>query len=341
MAFDAAILERGQWKREGTPGSAQAATNVFPGLTIDLDPSIPEFWIDANGYDAPVELVFGKERSVGTVRAETLDFNALILCFASYFKYAAPATPTDGVLTRRWTFDPLATAEQTVASYTLEVGPAGSTAGRRTSFTRFNTFEITNDPTRAAAFSANLVARSLTFPFSLTTASVVEVTQKVIGPRMVDVYLATTEAGLGAGQIKPLSITLRGGEKYGDIYLLDSANTSYEDLVTRRFGVSATIEINKRDSATNTYLTSLRAATTLYLQVVYTGSEIESVGAGPTVYSWVATLTLPVKMHDMGFGAVQDVVSNRFTLTSFNDPTFNSNAGGRFKAVIDSTLTAL
>ena len=226
-----------------------------------------------------------------------------------------------------WTFEPSDTDADTFDSLTFEKG--SSAGASRVAGVKFDEWELTFTPEKSVEFKGKAIGKNLVDSITMTAAPT-EIALKVISPRDVSVYLATSVAGLSAGQIYPLECKLSLKNRHTAVYRVDASDSSFNKTVERSLEVMAQITV-EQDTTADGYMTLVRESTLRYLRVIATGDDIE------TGVPYTLQITCPIKFREPKRNAKSDLHCGVFDLMAVHDAT----AGYTINAQIKSDLSAL
>lgn len=320
----AEILELAQVGKQSDLNTVAAADKRLQAVKFDLDPQIPVEMINAQGSKAPVGVVVGKDHTKVGFTGD-LAFNDFLFLASSALCRGVVTSPSGGV--SRWTFFPDMDAADVFDPLTIEQGVTANAA--RVIGAMTDELDLSFVPDKKADMKGSIFAQSIADGISLT-ASPTDVPLYVVSPKLIDVYLASTEAGLSGGQIDPMSATWKVSNRHTPVFRLNSSETSYARTAERGILVAGQLVV-EQDAAANAYMTSLRAGTVSFLQIVGTGIDIA------TSYPYRIELTQPIVFTKNARGPQQDTHCGTYDWTAIKDATF----GGSVRVVVDTAMTSL
>jgi hypothetical protein len=333
MAKQPSKLQLAQWGKESVYGTAVAADKRLKSLFVDIGYNILEEDEEGNAFKSITGSIIGKEYATVDVRGKAA-YNDLLYLFPMLYCAPVITTPTDGILTRRWTFNPSMTAEDTFNSMTLQKGIAGDVS--IVAGLRMNDLSLAFDPGKASvALTAKGFGKTATDGQSAFTASPTLINPYSISGKHIGMYIGTA-AGSITTRIKPLMATYNISGRHTPVMTLDDTEDCFEDTVENGFAPGFRIVVPK-GSDSNGYLADLRSSEKKFLKIECIGPQIESVGSGPTVYYHRLEISMPINFRQPSREDQQDVHCAVFDAKAIYDATF----AGTSKVVIDSELTAL
>lgn len=262
---------------ETTPGTAVATTVKFPSIDVEFSPEHTKQFFRGAGQKFNTIGVMNKNWAAGSYKGP-LNYTELAYIFSSYANYAAPANVGTGG--KGWTFNPALSAEDTIKTYTLERGDSNDAA--KVSNAVFNSadIEITRD---TGTISGSVICKNFSFGNTLTAANSFIANQPVSMNDM-SVYLDTSSAGLGGTKLTDVfRVSIKLPNKYDLKWVIDAAETSWDDIVSQYMTPKMTIEA-EATSQMRTLYNSLKAdnVSNYFFQAKAVG---ENIGASAD-YTW-------------------------------------------------------
>lgn len=323
-------LERVQFGVEVTPGTLVAADKQFHSLKFDLNPKKPTQKIMQAGNLYHVNMVPAKGHTELTAKGDA-SVTDIIYVFSTMIAVPTFATPGGGTDTRTATITPLSQSANAKAAISIEKGQPGAGFAKTIPYVECTDYEMDFVPDKAVTVSAKFMGRQRTAGATLT-ASPTTLTPALLFPTSQDVYIATTEAGLAAGQIYPLSAKLKFSKFLGDVYSV-SSSTSFDTMVEVMPGVE--IDLVLPDVADMQALVdSIDTAEQYYIEILSKGNLIEG-----SLYNQFR-FRAPIQFSDPDEGSAQDVHTISLKANCNHVPDFNVT-GGAFLIECQSTLAAL
>ena len=333
MALEPSKLQLFQIGKETTYGTAAAANKRLKSPVLSLGYNVLEEDEDGQAFMGPTGSIIGKEYATLNFSGKAA-INDLLYFFAMHLCAPVITTPTDGVLTRRWTFNPTMAGENTFNSCTIEKGIAGDVS--IISGCRINDMSLAFDPGKASVgFSAAGFGRKANDEQASFTATPTLIAPYSMSGKMFSVYLGTAYNDITT-RIKPLQTTWDSKGRHTPVFSGDDTEPCFEATVENGFSPSIKLIVPK-GSVSNGYLTDLRASTTKFIKIEVISAQIESVGMGPTIYYQRLELSMPFNFREPTRDDQQDTHCHAFLCKG----VYDANFGGTCKAVIDTQLTAL
>jgi hypothetical protein len=221
---------------EGTPGTATPANKRLPDIDIEISPEHVKQFFGGAGYKADTIGVMNKNSAMGGFKGP-LSYTSLLYVLSSYSNYAAPASVGTGGY--GWTFNPAISGEDTYKTYTVERGDSND-AGRAAGAV-FNSLdiEITRD---TGTISGDVIARAFSFGNTLT-ATPTTIANTPVSMNDMSVYLDSSSGGLGGTKLTDaFKVSFKGDKKYDEKWVIDAAETSFDDLVSQKMNPTLSIE---------------------------------------------------------------------------------------------------
>lgn len=299
---------------ETTAGTAVAATKRLSSLSIEPSISVEKDNFRPSGQKFHTLSSLGKEWVEASLGGRAT-YDEIIYPLSSVLTTAVVTTPdaAGAPTARRWVFTPSQTAEDTPRTFTIEHGSAVR-AGR---FTYGLVTEFSMSFNRESIeVGGSMMGRALTDGITLT-ASPTALPLVPVLPTQVSVYLDTTSAALGTTKLTRLiSGEFSLGSRFGPVWVMDAANTSYVAHVETEPDLTCTLTL-QADSEGMGLLARLRDGATRFLR-------IEAIGAllgGTTTYR--LTIDMAVKISDTGgFSDEDGVYAIEFTALGVFDSTY-------------------
>jgi hypothetical protein len=326
MAQRPEILEILQWGIESTFGTAVDADLRPQSISIDLDPKIPTEEDRSQGFKSSTGVVVMKEHCEASIKGNA-SFNDLAYLFSTLLCEPVITTPVGGTNARLFTFFPSDTDADTFNSLTIQKG--SSVGASEVPGCRMDELELTFVPDKGVDMKGKLIGKAIEDGITMT-ASPTLIAKESISPRGISVYLATSEAGLAAGQINPLEGKWSMKNRHTPVFTLDASETSFDETVERGLMAAGQITVSQ-DSAANAYMTALRAGSKRFIKFVCRGSLIEG-----SLYNELRII-MPFNFREPKRNPKSDVHCGVYDLSSCYDETF----GGSVKVEIQTTMTAL
>lgn len=323
MAYQAEALQVTQFAVEdiAAKGTLVAATHRFNSLTFDIDPRRPTNEAKQAGNLYPVGLVPAKGSEDVTFRGDgnVQDLLYLFSCGLSLPTFAA------GVAM----FAPLSDEVNPINALTIEKGISGTGNAFRFGYASLISYEIDFTPDKQVAVSGKMLGQMRETGVTLT-ADTTTLDSALLYPTQIDVYIASTEAGLTDTENlkKPLSVKMKMDKILGDVYTLSSADASFTELVATPPNLTYEIVMPK-DADTDEWLEGIGAGLDWYIRINASGSGDDAID-----------IRSPIQFMNPGEGSAQDVHTATFVADAIHKPDFNTD-GGALTIAITSALTEL
>lgn len=314
---------------ETTEGTVVPANRKLQALSIALAPNLEtnRFRPMGQKYDALVTP--GKEWSVADVSG-VATYDELIYPLSMIL---TSTTPTEfggvGSAGRQWVFAPSSSAEDNVKSFTVEQG--GSVRAHRAPGVVLTDFGITwnrDNVELSGSGMGQLFTDGVTMTAAPTTVPLVPIL-----PSQINVFSDPTFAALGTTKLlRALEGELSIGSRFGPVWVLNSANTSYVARVETEPDATFRLQL-EADPAGMGPLTNARAGSTLYIRVAATGAAIT-----PGTSSYTMQFDMACKVESIGsLDDVDGVYAIEYDMRLVHD----AGLGGAIKATLVNTQTGL
>lgn len=268
----ATVTQQYQIGVESTPGTAVPANKVLPTVTFDYKPKAEVDLIRPNGWKFPSATFLNKEWAEGKVEGKPC-YNALAYLLAGVLKKVAAQQPdaTGAPSVYQWTMQPELSAEDTVATFTVERG--SSVRADRMSYGIIPEFSLSLDRSKAE-LGGSVIGGAFEDGITLT-ADPSEVPVAPLLPGHVDVFLDESFANLGNTKLtRLLSAEFAISNRFGPLWVLDTDQTSWAAKVEKAPTVTMKLKM-EADAVGMSPLAKLRAGDTVFLRLQATGPEIE------------------------------------------------------------------
>ena len=298
MAERSSLTQGVQIGVEVTPGTNVAANKKFvyigiePGIQVDMQRFRPMGQKYASVEVEGKEWVEADINGAGSYTELTYFFSSVLV---------APGAPVVSDTTAEtWTFTPAASSEDTVKTFTVEQGGAV----RAHKFNYGIVTELELDMSRdGVEVSGSMLGQRISDNIALTGAPTT-ITEMPILPTDIDVYLDTTSAGLGTTkQTRVLNANIHISDRFGPVWVLNSANTSFAAHVESEPTAELTL-LMEADAQGMAQLTQIRAGSTFFARVKATSATLAGAATVPYSMQWDAA----VKVKDVGNFSDEDGV---------------------------------
>jgi hypothetical protein len=312
---------------EATAGTSVAATKRLPSIQFDVSVEGSATPIETSGFKFNTGYVPGKEWASAKLSGQpTYDELAYIL--SSVLQKVNPTTvATTG---RSWAFQPSSSAEDTVATFTVEQGSA--TRAHKFAYGLVHEFGLKGDRDKLEV-SGSMFGQLLTDGISLT-ASPTTIAQIPMLPKEVDIYLDDTSAALGTTKLTRAfswDLALKGRQM--PFWTVDSAQTSWAGAVEGKVDASFKVKI-AADAVHGGLLTTYRAGTTKWLRLKITSAQQAGTA---TPYSLTVEAPLQVMEPPKKFEDQDGVFAIEYSFGLVHDGTW----GKALTATLVNKLAAL
>jgi len=324
----ATVRQTVQVGMETTAGSAVSASKKWQVYTVT-----PAIQAEVNTF-RPSGAKFVTSGALGREWIEAriegpLDYEHIVYLLASAMSYAAPSQ--QGTTTAyKWTHAIAQSAEDTVKTFTVEIGDT-SRAGKFTyGLVREMTITLSREE---ATVAATMVGQAWQDGITMTNSPTAIPVKRVL-PTQVDVFLDTTSSGIGTTKLtRAFRAELTLGERYGLVWPLNSAVNGFAAHVETPIEATLALRV-EADSSGMTPLVRLRSGDPLYVRIKATGPTI----AGSYTYS----LQMDMAGIVSEVGAFEDedgVYAIEWTLAVAHDAAWGS--GKNLEITVVNTRSAL
>lgn len=298
----------------GSPGTSVAANRKLQSYEFDLSPKAEVDEFTPSGYKYPTIAAAGREWTEAKLSGPAT-FSEIVYVHSGCLAIATPVQiGTTGAYT--WAHTPSSTAEDTVKTYTVEMG---STArARKFSYGLVNGFTLKLNR-KSATIEASMLGQRHTDGITMA-AGATGVEQVPVLGKQFDVYYDATSVGLGTTKLTRLmegELAISGRFKAG--WFVDSSKLSFSTHVEGMPKGRVKVKV-MADAVAGGMLDDLRAGTTRFLRLKALGANI-GVGADYTLQ-----YDLAVKV--VGIGEYRDadgVFAVEYTLGVFHDETWGKH----------------
>lgn len=282
---------------ESTPGTGVPAnkqflsTGVSPAIKVDMQRFRPM------GQKFPTVLTPGKEWVEAKIEGSG-SYTELTYLLASILTDPGAPTTVD-VSARKYTYNPLATSEDSPKTYTIEQG----SANRAGKFSNAIINELEIDFERAGGIDVKGSILGQRYQDGITmTATPTAITQQPILPTDIDIYIDPTSGALGTTKMtRALKCSWKISNRWGMLWPLNSAIPSFAATVETepQSEIKLMVEADTQGMAN---LAFLRAGGTQFMRI----SATSPVLAGSTTQKYSVILDQAVKVSDVAEFADQD-----------------------------------
>lgn len=259
---------------ESTAGTAVATTKILK--TIDIQPGIKA---SAKGFRpmgqkfAAMMNVSGKNWTESKINCEEMSYGEIVYLLSSLLKNVTASA--DGTLPKLWTYAPALAAEDTVKTYTVEVGSSVRAAEFAYGLVTDLTFDISREQAKC---SGTMLGHGYTDGITMTAGNTaIETTLTPILPSQFSVYIGSSWANLSAAAAltRAFSVNLQIANRHSPLWVVNQANASFAGHAELPPQVTLKLLL-AADSTGMGPLTNLAAGTTTWIRIKAEGAEIES-----------------------------------------------------------------
>lgn len=273
MAERATIAQVVQIGAESTPGTAVAASKLLASMELTGGIKAENEVFRPTGRKYASFVVPGREWSEWKIGGK-VTYGEVVYPLCSVMKNVTPSA--DGTLPKKWVFAPALSTEDTVKTFTVEMG----SSARAHSFAYGIVTELGFKFSRKGGveYDGTLIGQRITDGITMTGApSSIENPPVPIAGTQIDVITADSWAGLDAGSTfaRMLAAEWRIGDRQNPLWVLDSSKTSFVAVVEGTPKMTAKFLV-EADATGMGYLTLMRAATQKWVRIKCTGAEIET-----------------------------------------------------------------
>jgi hypothetical protein len=340
-------LRKHQFGRQATFGTKVAATRAYPFTGV---PSVDLQWTDPEVDAGVIAVTAPPERGAGEFTADltfnSLDYNSAALLMCGF--WGGEESPTGAGTARTWTHDPDVTTTPIQDFFTYEFGDDVVTDWYQFGDGIIESMELTGPeglgPVQASTtwrFGSASSKSSTDSPVTGTVPTVglaVSTTDPKVYVKDMSIAIASTVAGLGAGQVSDAlhSFVLRfSGEVDEKRYANGSQSFALDDI--GRVGVAVELEatwaktadIVGTGSETDAWFSD--DAVNRYVRLTFTSTTEAQSG---TDYSW--TMTMPMRYYTREEGEIGGNTTVVLNGHAFYDP---DDFDGFFTSVLVNTLS--
>lgn len=327
------VFEKTQIGVEVTSGTSVAATKILtasqitPGIKISTQAYRP------SGYKSNTLIVKGKEWTEASL-AGPLTYTEIIYWLASIFSAPAAAvnpanTPTATAF--QWDFNITDSAPDIVKTYTIEQG--SSARSKKFSYGALTSWGFTANRD-SVQMTGSLLGQLMTDNVAMTSlTSAAEISLIPVLPQHVNLYIASTQAGLAAAV--PLSrgfeYTFSLGSRQNPVWALDRSKSSYSGIIETPIDIKSSLML-EADSEGMALLTNMRANSTVFVRFEAIGAVIDT---GTPGHSYTVRMDTAGQISDPGAYADKDgVLAMTWGMTGVHDTTWGKTASVMVKNLL-------
>ena len=221
MAERTSITQVLQLGLETTPGTSVAASKFLPSVMVNtgLDGNFTEQRGSGNKF--PINYIPGKEWAVGSLSGNPTYDELAYLLSAILVKVTPTTVGTTG---RSWVMAPSSTAEDVVATYTVEQGSA--IRAQKFTFGQFTALSLSGTR-EEISMSGDVIGKGFTDGITLTAAPT-SIPQIPLLPKHTEIWMDDTVGAIGTTKMtRALSWEISLSNRFTPLWVVDSAQTSY------------------------------------------------------------------------------------------------------------------
>jgi hypothetical protein len=326
MPERATLLQTTQIGVESTMGTSVAANKLLLGTSIEAGIRADVKTYRPYGQKFATVTALGKEWMEATISGP-LTYTDWTYLMASGIAYAAPAQQA-ATAAYKWTASMAQAAEDTIKSYTVEIG--SPTRAHKFTHGLVNNIGYTinrDEATIKGSMIGQRISDGITMTASPTAIALVPVV-----PTQVDVTLDATSGGLGTTKLtRVLSVDFETGDRYSPVWPVDSAQTSFATYTEKELSPMLKLKM-EADAAGMARLTEMRNGTKAFIRVKGTGALIAS-----TYYYTFQHDICGIVSDVSDFSDEDGLYAIEWTFT----PVYDSGWAKSMEFQITNTLTAL
>jgi hypothetical protein len=309
---------------ETTPGTGVAANKRLTGLQFSMGTKTGIRSYRASGYKYGATSSLNQEWAEGTFSGP-LTYNELsyLLCGA-----VKNVTPTGAGSEKTWTFAPSSTAEDTVKTYTIELGSA--VRAQEMTYGLITGLNMTFGPD-GADVSAPVLGQAIEDGITLTSSPTEIALQPVTRPQ-ISVKLADTQAGLDAASAltRVIRVDWNLSDRFGPVWALnESVDWAAHVEIEPKLEVKLLLQA---DATGMGLLTTMRNNATKFMRIEAAGPTIDTGDYSLQIDTALRVAGDPSELRDE-----DGVFAIEWTMNAFHDPTW----GQAFGVVLVNELAAL
>lgn len=298
---------------ETTEGTSVAANRKLQSIGMMLSPKAEIAGFRPSGNKYRTVHAVGKEYSAVSIEGQpTFDELQYLLC--GLLKNVTPTT--SDTTARTWTFEPAATTEDTVKTYTIEQG--GTVRAHKATGLRINGMTLSFDRNEVK-ISGDGFARAITDGITMTGAPTLMPLVPLL-PADMAVFLDTTSGGLGTTRLEGvLSGEFAVTDRFTQLWTVNDALSSYAAGIEKEPTASLKLVMNA-DADGMALLSAMRNGSTRFIRIKNTSSVL----AGATTVYYTLTIDAAVQIQgEPPFGETDDDFTVTWDFACVTDATWN------------------
>lgn len=324
MAGRATVNRQVQIGVESTPGTPVAANKSLPSLSLYLTRNLETKDYRSQGFKPNTASQIIKDHGMGRVTGP-LNYTEIIYPLNSLVT-GVITTPGGGTTSRDHTFTPASVGADAFKTFTIQEGDAS--AATQMAYSVFAEFGLNADNS-TAEISGSLVGMTPTT--TTLTGSPTSIALLPVNIREIDLWMDPTFAAIGTTKVSDhLGSSFNISNKYGLKWVLNTANTSFKDIV--ELAPSLTFSFTTEHNAqSRTLYDSVSTNPVQYFRFQATGPIIEAA----IRYKFQLNAGVNIK-------ATEQIDSEGVWGYKYDcAPVYTSTFPGAWSVVVTNTLTGL
>jgi hypothetical protein len=299
---------------EATPGTSVAANKLLNYLDWQPSPTINTNTFRPMGSLVPTAVTPGQDFTEYTL-AGAGSYSEFPYIGCSLLKNVSPTTVDTSA--REWLFEPGYNVEETLKTYTVEVG--NNVRAGKTTYSLITGCELTFNRTDGVTISGGS-AIGQNWQDNITLTPGPTATQdKPILPTHLDVYLDTTSGGLGGTKLtRDFNVVFRFTDRSGAIWPINSALASYAAHVATVPTVEMELNFEYDTQGAASSFTPIRAGTTRFIRASALSTEL----AGAATRFYDLRVDMAAKCSAISFDETDGVRTVTSTWQAVYDSTW-------------------
>jgi hypothetical protein len=326
MAERASLLQTVQIGVESVSGTAVAAGKTLSGTSIEpgIQTNIRAF--KPAGQKFTTVSAIGKEWVEAPLTGQ-LSYTDWVYLAASGIQYTAP-DQQEATAAYLWANVPSQTAVDTIKTYTIEVG--GAVRAHKFAYGLVNNlgYMITREE---ATIKGSMIGQLLTDGITMTTTPTA-IDLKPVLPTQCSIYMDTLYSDIGETKLlRCLSIDFETGERFGPVWPIDAAQTSFAAHVETEPAAKFKLKL-AADAVGMGLLATMRTGAKKFFRVQAVGETIETTYEYTWQHDICGTVTAVSEFSD------EDGI---YAIEWTFDATYDDDLTYAFKFETTNALTAL
>jgi len=275
---------------ETTAGTTVSASKLLNSIGFEPGINFEATTFRPIGQKYPSQVVPNREWMSWTVSGVP-SYGEMVYPLNSVLVHSTASTSDTSA--KIWTFTPAARTEDTVDTFTMEMG--SSTRAFRSVYALFSDYTLTFERT-ALSHGGSVISQRLLDGVTLT-ATPTAVEEKPIIPTHCDFFIDTTSGGIGGTKMtRAFRVAVNFQNRFNPVWPLNSAVTGYASHVEiePNFGIEWLLEADATGMGFLT--TQARAGTTVFIRTKATSTEL----AGAATLPYSLQIDAAVKIDTVG-----------------------------------------